>query len=262
MVQYDLVLSYGHGKDTWSRTRGRGVVVNGQVYEEHEANADVGERLREILEDHGLKVLVVQPPNEKEVPLQRRTDAANAAGVKLYWSIHFNGGSKAAHGVCSFYWPGSEGEQLAKNHITNMNAAGFELHGDGLHPVEVGTWTNLHEVRETNMTAILTENGFMTNDADFSQIFGSNKETYRQRLAETHAKSILGFFDIRMKKKKNEKQTEQMKDIIGTTHEESIRKALDAEAFHGYPDGTFKPEQPLTRGQFAAVLDRLGLLDK
>lgn len=261
MAEYDLVLSYGHGRDTWDRTRGKGVVVNGQVYEEHEANADVGERLRGILEDHGLRVLVVQPPNEKEVPLQRRTDAANAAGVKLYWSIHFNGGTKTAHGVCSFFWPGSDGEKLAKQHIENMKAAGFDVHGDGLHAVEIGTWTDLHEVRETKMDAVLTENGFMTNDADFQQIFGKHKETYRQKVAETHAKSILQYFGIKEKEMPSDGDNQENDDITGTTHEKSIRKALDAGVFQGYPDGTFKPDQPLTRGQMAAVLDRLGMLE-
>lgn len=48
-------------------------------------------------------------------------------------------------------------------------------------------------------------------------------------------------------------------DIIGTTHEQSIAALLSVGAAQGYPDGTFRPGQPVTRAQFASIL--VGLLD-
>ena len=42
----------------------------------------------------------------------------------------------------------------------------------------------------------------------------------------------------------------------------AIQKAIDKKIMTGYSDGTWKPDQPLTRAEFVTVLDNLGLLDK
>ncbi|MFH5780592.1 N-acetylmuramoyl-L-alanine amidase [Heyndrickxia oleronia] len=41
----------------------------------------------------------------------------------------------------------------------------------------------------------------------------------------------------------------------------AIQKAIDKKIMTGYSDGTWKPDQPLTRAEFVTVLDNLGLLD-
>lgn len=51
-------------------------------------------------------------------------------------------------------------------------------------------------------------------------------------------------------------------DITGNGFEKSIRKAMAKGVINGYGDGTFKPNEPVTRGQLAVILDRLGLLEK
>ena len=50
-------------------------------------------------------------------------------------------------------------------------------------------------------------------------------------------------------------------DIYGHWAEKSINKAKFKDVMRGYPDGSFKPDQFLTRAEFCVVLDRLGLLD-
>jgi hypothetical protein len=46
-------------------------------------------------------------------------------------------------------------------------------------------------------------------------------------------------------------------DTPGHTHERAIRCAAAAGWITGYPDGTFRPNQPITRGQAAAILHRI-----
>lgn len=50
-------------------------------------------------------------------------------------------------------------------------------------------------------------------------------------------------------------------DFEGHWAEASIRKAIRKGILQGYPDGTIRPSEPVKRGQLAAILDRLGLLD-
>lgn len=45
-------------------------------------------------------------------------------------------------------------------------------------------------------------------------------------------------------------------DIAGTTHEQAIVAVVEADIASGFPDGTFRPGDGVTRGQMAAFLDR------
>jgi hypothetical protein len=40
------------------------------------------------------------------------------------------------------------------------------------------------------------------------------------------------------------------------THREGIERAAELGLVQGFPDGTFRPEQPVTRGQLATILMR------
>ncbi|WP_052759461.1 polysaccharide lyase family 8 super-sandwich domain-containing protein [Paenibacillus sp. DMB20] len=52
----------------------------------------------------------------------------------------------------------------------------------------------------------------------------------------------------------------EISDIKGHWAEDKIKKAMDQGLATGYPDGTFKPEKPVTRAEFAVLLARgLGL---
>jgi len=49
----------------------------------------------------------------------------------------------------------------------------------------------------------------------------------------------------------------KMKDIEGRWSEKEIKEAVQDGVFSGYPDGTFKPEEPLTREQAAVLYCRI-----
>ncbi|MFC0525768.1 N-acetylmuramoyl-L-alanine amidase [Pontibacillus salicampi] len=192
-----VALDIGHGRDTWENGGGKGVVVDGKVYEEHDANAETALMVKEILEAHGVRVWLPQEPWERDRDLLSRTNEANRRGVDLYWSFHYNAGIPDAQGACAFYWyTAGDAKKLAKRFGEYCRGAGVDTHGDGTHAGVPGTWTELHVNRETSMTAILTENGFMTNHEDFENIFGSNKKQYRKMMARINAKCILSFFGI------------------------------------------------------------------
>jgi N-acetylmuramoyl-L-alanine amidase len=192
-----VALSYGHGCDTWEVKHSKGVYVNGKAYEEHTFNAAVGVKVRDLLKAHGVDVLELQPPMGKDVPLGTRTSKANAWGADIYWSIHANAASPAAKGLCGFYWKGStKGLKLAQLYAKYCKAEGFTPYSDDyMYPSEKGTWSDFHELRESHMPALLTENGFMTNAEEFKLIF-ENKDNYYERLAQVHVKAILEYFGI------------------------------------------------------------------
>lgn len=187
-----VALDYGHGSNTGTSVR------NGDsTYREHDFNADVGERTRRIIEAHGIHTLVTQPPHMADVGLDERVNRANREKVDLFVSFHANYGTANASGACVFAWEGSKGNQAADAVVRHFQEQGIELHGDGRHISRRGSWTNFQVIRETSMPSILIEHGFMSNDRDFENIFGSHKESYRQKCAEADAKGILDYFGIK-----------------------------------------------------------------
>lgn len=50
-------------------------------------------------------------------------------------------------------------------------------------------------------------------------------------------------------------------DIEGHWAENDIEKAADKGVVSGFDDGTFKPDEGVTRAQLCSILNRLGLLD-
>jgi hypothetical protein len=195
-----VALSYGHGANTYEDKRSKFVQVGGKIYEEHTHNAEVGVRLKKILVAHGVQVLEVQPAYGTDVSLTTRTNKANSWGADIYWSIHSNAGASSARGWCGFYWKGSStGLKLAQLYAKHVKATGLPAYStDYMYPSERGTWSDFHELRETAMPALLTENGFMTNSEDFKYIF-QNKNGYYDFLAVAHAKAILEYFGIAYK---------------------------------------------------------------
>lgn len=209
-----VALSYGHGEDTFRETGSKGVIVDGNRYAEHTHNYQEGIRLKKILDSHGIQTMEVQPANGRDVPLVTRTNKANDWGADLYWSIHANAAGKDARGWCAFYWGTSpEGKQLAQLYAKYVKALGLPLYSNGVYPSARGTWSDFHELRETAMIAILTENGFMTNSQDFEYIF-KNKDDYYNKMAQAHAKAILEYFEI---KYDPVKAGEVKKSVVKTT---------------------------------------------
>ncbi|SDJ82737.1 N-acetylmuramoyl-L-alanine amidase [Sediminibacillus albus] len=193
-----VAIDIGHGSNTWENGGGKGVVRNGIVYEEHDFNSLVAQELDRLLNYNGISTLLYQQPFSPEVGLTQRTNYYNSQNVDLVWSIHANASSStSAEGRCAFYWyTSSAARRLAELYVEEVTNAGYNTHGTGLHASQPNSWTNLHICRETNMTAVLTENGFMTNNADFERIFGSNQAVYVANIARAHAKAICRFFNI------------------------------------------------------------------
>jgi hypothetical protein len=52
------------------------------------------------------------------------------------------------------------------------------------------------------------------------------------------------------------KQIAQASDVAGNWAEPFIRVLVEKDIIKGYPDGTFRPDQPITRAEFAALLNK------
>ena len=128
----------------------------GSKITEAELTKSYAEQVKAYLEAAGIETLFIQD-NE----LQNICDQANEFGADIFVSIHFNAaGSADAHGTETFYSDGSVNGQLLAGAIQKQLL-------DTLHTTDRGLKTDgLYVVRHTNMQAVLTEVGFLSNDAE------------------------------------------------------------------------------------------------
>jgi N-acetylmuramoyl-L-alanine amidase len=144
------------------------------------------------------------PTGKRDVPLIERTNKANslyakhkAAGDKCFYvSIHANafgsGGWNSANGIETFVYPSKPAEALTlasniQNHLIRETGR-----------LNRGVKTaNFHELRETNMTAVLVEGGFMTNKEEATLLLSDD---YRKKVALGVARGIIATHHVKLKK--------------------------------------------------------------
>lgn len=190
-------LDIGHGRNTFPPSKG--VYRDDKAYHEHTFNANVSIKMESILKRHGVQVIKGQEPFANDVPLSTRINLYNREKVDLVWSTHANAGVKSASGIGIFYWYNNapRSKKLAEFYVDELKNNGMDLWGDGLFESIKGTWSEYAICRDTEMTAVLVENGFMTNDKDFELIF--KDPSYIEKIAVMSCRAILRYLGIAYK---------------------------------------------------------------
>ena len=176
MSRYTWLLDPGHGGiiDGVYQTAGKRspIFPDGSVLYEGEFNRSVVKHLLKFCQKGNVEAIDVVDSLE-DIPLRKRVAEANKLhrekGSCVYISIHANGFGNGkdfnnAKGICTFHHhKSSAGKMLANNlqkHLCNLT--GFRDRG----AVSNEAWANFYVLRKTNMAAVLSENGFMTNYED------------------------------------------------------------------------------------------------
>lgn len=194
-----VVLDPGHG----GHDRG---AVN-KMGEEKTYTLDVARRLRRILEEQGVRVVMTRD-SDVFVPLEQRAKVANAIPDSIFVSIHFNSGGAHANGfeVFSLTPRGapSTGDTVLRprdfreepgNHVDVPSAA---LAASVYHSM-LGHFVDFDRglkrarfavIRLSQVPSILVEGGFISNKEDAASIHNSE---WREYLAGAIAKGVVGY---------------------------------------------------------------------
>ena len=118
---------------------------------------------------------------KKEIGLAARTNAANNFKADFYLSIHHNAGVNGGTGggICAFVYTNASAASIEwQKDLYSSLIAKTGLKGNRSNPMPK---SNLHEVRETKMPAVLLELGFMDSKTDVPIILS---EDYANKCAE------------------------------------------------------------------------------
>src|SRR5690606_29502438 len=168
-----------------------GAVANG--LKEKDLTLKIAKYMRDYLLANFSGVSVrMSRETDKTVSLSARTNDANKWGADAFISIHINAGGGT--GFESYVYPGvGKATKDLQNAIHGevMKAfSGFRDRGK--------KQANFHVLRETKMSAVLTENGFIDTkkDADFLK-----SEANLRKIGEAHAIGVAKYFGLKAKSK-------------------------------------------------------------
>jgi N-acetylmuramoyl-L-alanine amidase len=190
-----IILDAGHGgRDKHGNPTTPGKRSPDGSMLEHDFNSRVADVMKRELEKYeGVRVVFVHELG-RDVPLIDRTNKANELKADAYISLHANAfrGVMGNHTGIETYVHTSnpkESRQLAdKLQAELVKVAGIANRG-------VKT-ENFHVLRETNMTAVLIEHGYMDSNIDLPKL---KSDDFRVACAMANAKSVAEFFGLKRK---------------------------------------------------------------
>ena len=165
---FKLALNAGHGKYTSGKRCLKSIDPN--ETREWTLNSRICENITTKLKNYdGYELLRIDDPTGKtDIPLKTRTANANAWKADFYLAIHHNAGVNGGAGggaiaiVYTTIKDGSVTQQWQKD-LYDAIIKNTGLKGNRSNPLQK---QDLHEVRETNMPAVLIECGFMDSTTD------------------------------------------------------------------------------------------------
>ena len=153
----------------------------------------------------------------------------------------FFGGAKTASCGTLLRWYKARGLTVPGEKLAEGDIVLFNFHGGG-EPEHCGLVTN-----------VLAHGWIQTIEGNTSPgAEGSQDNGGCAALKRRYMRQIVGVCRPEYKEENMEHT-----DYEGHWAERAIRWAIQKELMTGYPDGTFRPEQPVTRGELAVILHRL-----
>jgi N-acetylmuramoyl-L-alanine amidase len=184
-----LMIDAGHGYDTAGKR-----TVDGM--REYEFNRAVANEMKKLLADYEDVTSLFPHSDKEDVPLIERVSKANQAKVDLFISIHANAQGNGrnwteAEGIETYVYVSKPKAAYELARIVQANLVASTSRKDR------GVKTaNFHVLKETNMTAILCECGFMTHKVEASLLRSIG---YRHACARAIVNGIASYYKLSKK---------------------------------------------------------------
>jgi N-acetylmuramoyl-L-alanine amidase len=195
--KFRIVIDAGHGPET------PGKRVPDDSMREFHFNSVVADDVREQLEQYeNVEVMFTHAP-DRDIPLKERTDKANEWKADVFVSIHANaiddtdgvpdGWDDRVEGIETFVHTTKPKEATAlAAEVQNQLLRETGRRNRGVKAA------NYNVLRETDMTAILVECGFMTNHEEAELL---KSDFYRRKCASAIVQGLVNYYKLKKKEK-------------------------------------------------------------
>jgi len=232
-----IVIDAGHGPETPGKRSPDGSL------REYQFNSVVARYVADALLRgyEGIEILMTHD-DSRDVPLKERTDRANAWKADLFVSIHANAAGdgvtwNSAQGIETYVYTSRPPDAVAL-----ANAVQRQLIRATGRPDRGVKSANFHVLRETKMTAILVECGFMTNRQECELL---KSDEYRRKCASAIVAGIVETYGL--KRKPGSGPQNDISDWAREARAWVMEKKIS--------DGT-RPKDPVTREEVWTMLYR------
>ena len=185
-TQRDLIaIDPGHGGND------PGAMNNAYGLTESKLTLGIALRLRDALRRLGWRVVMTRdadyevgdPKGDDHQELQARCDVANAAGARVFVSVHINSSlSRSLNGTTTYYWRSSD--RVLAQAIQNALVT-----ADGINSMGVRR-EQFYVINHTDMPAALVETAFLSNPHDAALL---QAPSFLDKLANGIAKGIMDY---------------------------------------------------------------------
>ena len=173
-IKKKIVIDPGHGGYD------PGAEKNG-IYEK-DINLDVAKRVKKYLYEAGYYVIMTRE-TDKTLSLKERVEIANKANPDLFLSIHVNASRSPNIKGLETHWYTQKSRPLAI-HVQDQFVSKLVTPDRGLKN------SRFYVIRNTNIPAVLTEIGYMTNETEMYQLM---TEERREATARAIADGIINY---------------------------------------------------------------------
>ena len=178
-----LYLDAGHGGSD------PGAVGNG--LKEKEVVLDLAIRIRRLLYDYPQATVKLSRTTDVTKSLRLRTNEANSWGADIFLSLHCNAFNGRARGYEDFIYNNLPRGAATRDYQAILHEKVRRAIGI---PDRGRKQANFHVLRESNMPAILTENGFIDHPEDAKLM---KQAAWREKVAATHVDGLVEIFNLR-----------------------------------------------------------------
>lgn len=182
-----IVIDAGHGFETQGKQ-----TVDGM--KEYEFNRAVANEVKKRLEQLENVTIIFSHSDHRDVPLRDRIDKANQAKASAFVSIHANAHGDgrrwtSASGIETYIHTSKPAKAYLLANQVQANLIDFTSRKDrGIKTA------NFQVLRETKMTAILCECGFMTNKEEASLL---KSDKYRSACSKAIVNGIISAYRLK-----------------------------------------------------------------
>ncbi|MGE7877934.1 N-acetylmuramoyl-L-alanine amidase [Peribacillus muralis] len=163
-----------------------GAVGNG--LKEKDLTLKIAKKVKSMLENYKDVSVKMSRTGDTFPSLSERTKAANDWGADFFLSIHINAGGGTGYEDYTYSTASAKSTACQSNiHAEVMKRINMKDRGKKT--------ANFHVLRETNMPAVLTENGFIDNASDADQL---KQNAFIEALVQGHVNGLIQSFNLKM----------------------------------------------------------------
>lgn len=213
------MLDAGHGYYTPGKRTPNGTM------KEFEFNSAVANYTKDILSHYQCEVAFTHDPTGKvDIPLSKRTDYANRWGADVLVSIHANASGNdwsTAEGIETYVYVTKPTESMELAHKIHSRL----ILNTGRKDRGIKT-ADFHVLRETHMTSILCECGFMTHQSESTLL---KMADYRLKCATAISEGLIEQYNLKPKVKPKDPLNKLYRVQVGAFSNEENAKRLKKE---------------------------------